>query len=45
MLADMWFRLLDIRRIVSENTPAKIAELKQLRNKRYNDRTEVRRSG
>ncbi|MFC1640237.1 hypothetical protein ACFL3B_05705 [Gemmatimonadota bacterium] len=37
MLADMWFRLLDIRDIVSENTPAKIAEQKQLRNKRYND--------
>jgi hypothetical protein len=37
MLADMWFRLLDIRRIVSDDTPAKIAEQKQLRNKRYND--------
>ena len=40
MLADMWFRLLDIRDIVSENTPAKIAEQKQLRSKRYNDRNE-----
>jgi hypothetical protein len=38
MLADMWFRLLDIRRIVSDDTPAVIAELKQLRNRRYNDR-------
>jgi hypothetical protein len=38
MLADMWFRLLDIRRIVSDDTPAVIAELKQLRNTRYNDR-------
>ena len=26
MLADMWFRLLDIRRIVSDDTPAKIAD-------------------
>ena len=38
MQADFWFRLLDIRRIVSDDTPAVIEELKKLRNKRYNDR-------
>ena len=38
MQADFWFRLLDIRRIVSDDTPVVIQELKQLRNKRYNDR-------
>jgi len=38
MDVDIWFRLLDIRRIVSDDMPGVIAELKDLRNKRYNDR-------
>jgi hypothetical protein len=36
--ADFWFRLWDIRRIMSDDTPATIAELKKLRNRGYHDR-------
>ena len=35
---DFWFRLGDIRRIVTDHMLAVIAELKQLRNVHYNDR-------
>lgn len=38
MHADVWFRLWDIRRIVSEDTLGVIEELKKLQNKRYYDR-------
>ena len=36
--ADFWFRLWDIRRIVRDDTPAVIAQLRSLRNTRYHDR-------
>jgi len=36
--ADFWFRLWDIRRLVGDDTPAVIEELKRLRNTRYHDR-------
>jgi hypothetical protein len=36
--ADFWFRLLDVRRLVSDDTPATIAELRNLKNVRYHDR-------
>lgn len=36
--ADFWFRVVDIRRIVSDDTLAVIEELKQLGNTRYHDR-------
>ncbi len=35
---DCWFRLWDIRRVVLDDTPAVVEELKKLRNTRYNDR-------
>ncbi len=36
--AGFWFRLLDIRRLVADDTVATIAELQKLRNLRYHDR-------
>lgn len=36
--ADLWFRIIDIRRIVSNDTIEVIDELKQLGNTRYHDR-------
>jgi hypothetical protein len=36
--ADFWFRLWDVRRLVADDTPAVIEELKSLRNTRYHDR-------
>ncbi|MFC1791663.1 hypothetical protein ACFL0I_04260 [Gemmatimonadota bacterium] len=36
--ADFWFQLWDIRRLVADDTPAVIEELKRLRNIRYHDR-------
>lgn len=36
--ADFWFRLTDIRRIVTDDTLAVVTELKNLRNQRYHDR-------
>lgn len=36
--ADFWFRLSDIRRIVTNDTLAVVNELKNLRNQRYADR-------
>jgi hypothetical protein len=35
---DFWYKLLDIRRLVSDDTPVVIAKLKTLRNTGYNDR-------
>ena len=35
---DFWYKLLDIRRLVADDTIAVIAELKQLRNPEYHDR-------
>jgi hypothetical protein len=35
--ADFWFQLWDIRRLVADDTPAVIEELKRLRNTRYHD--------
>ncbi len=35
--ADCWFRLWDIRRLVLDDTPAVIEQLRQLRNVRYHD--------
>jgi len=35
---DFWFRLHDIRRLVSDDTPAVILELRKLQNARYHDR-------
>lgn len=35
---DFWFRLFDIRRLVLDDTPSVISELKQLRNTRYHDK-------
>lgn len=35
---DCWFRLWDIRRIVVDDTPAVVQELKRLRNTHYDDR-------
>jgi hypothetical protein len=37
-MADFWFRLLDIRLLVSDDTVATIEELKRLRNVRYQGR-------
>jgi hypothetical protein len=36
--SNFWFQLWDIRRIISDDTPATIDELKKLRNTRYHDR-------
>lgn len=36
--ADFWFRIVDVRRIVANDTVAVIDELKQLRNTRYHGR-------
>jgi len=36
--ADFWFRLWDVRRLVADDTPAVIEELKTLTNTRYHDR-------
>lgn len=36
--ADCWFRLWDIRRLVHDDTPSVVQELKRLRNTRYHDR-------
>ena len=36
--ADFWFQLWDIRRLVADDTPAVIDELRRLRNTRYHDR-------
>jgi len=36
--ADFWFRLWDVRRLVGNDTPGVIEELKRLRNVRYHDR-------
>lgn len=38
LYCDCWFELWDLRRIVSDDTLAVIAELKKLRNTHYNDR-------
>jgi len=38
MFSDFWFRLWDIRRLVADDTPAVIEELKSLTNTRYHDR-------
>lgn len=35
---DFWYRLLDIRRLVADDTPVVIAKLRALRNTGYNDR-------
>jgi hypothetical protein len=35
---DFWFRIWDLRRLVQNDTPAVIEELKRLRNVRYHDR-------
>lgn len=35
---DVWYRLLDIRRLVADDTPVVIAKLRQLRNTGYDDR-------
>lgn len=37
LLADCWFRLWDIRRLVLDDTPAVIEQLRALRNARYHD--------
>lgn len=36
--ADFWFRIVDVRRIVADDTVAVIDELRQLQNVRYHDR-------
>jgi hypothetical protein len=36
--ADFWFRVVDIRRLVADDTEGTIAELRHLRNTRYSDR-------
>jgi hypothetical protein len=38
LACDCWFQLWDIRRVVHDDTPAVIEELKHLRNTRYYDR-------
>jgi hypothetical protein len=38
LACDCWFQLWDIRRVVLDDTPAVIEELKRLRNTRYHDR-------
>jgi hypothetical protein len=38
LACDCWFRLFDIRRVVSEDTVAVTQELRKLRNTRYSDR-------
>jgi len=35
---DFWFRLFDIRRLVADDTPGTIEELRRLRNTRYHDK-------
>jgi hypothetical protein len=35
---DCWFRLFDVRRLVHDDTPGVVEELKKLRNTRYHDR-------
>lgn len=35
---DFWFRVYDLRRLVADDTPAVIDELRKLRNTRYHDR-------
>ncbi len=35
--ADFWFRLWDVRRLVADDTPGVIHELRRLRNTRYHD--------
>lgn len=37
LAADCWFRLWDIRRLVLDDTPAVIEQLRALRNERYHD--------
>jgi hypothetical protein len=37
-VCDCWFRLFDVRRVVSDDTVAVTQELRKLRNTRYNDR-------
>jgi hypothetical protein len=38
MLCDCWFQLLDIRRLIADDTVGVVEELKKLANTRYNDR-------
>lgn len=38
LACDCWFQLWDIRRVVLDDTPAVVEELKKLRNTRYHDR-------
>jgi hypothetical protein len=38
MQADFWFRLLDLRLLVADDTVLTIEELKKLRNERYHGR-------
>jgi len=38
LTCDCWFRLWDIRRLITDDTPSVVAELKKLRNVRYHDR-------
>lgn len=38
LACDCWFQLWDIRRVVLDDTPAVVEELKRLRNTRYHDR-------
>ncbi len=38
LMLDFWFKLADVRRLVANDTPATIEELKRLRNTRYFDR-------
>lgn len=38
LACDCWFRLFDVRRVITDDTLAVIHELKQLRNVRYHDR-------
>jgi len=38
LVCDAWFKLFDIRRVVSDDTVGVVEELRRLRNTRYNDR-------
>jgi hypothetical protein len=38
MVCDCWFQLLDIRRVITDDTLGVVEELKKLANTRYNDR-------
>jgi hypothetical protein len=38
MQCDCWFRLLDVRRLITDDTVGVVEELKKLANTRYNDR-------